>query len=128
MKGNELGCLRQQFNRLPGQIWRKHWQEWCSAQTCSARNWFIMNARGLRPPLEYSIFSYKAPTATAVLLAGDFTRWLKQPIAMHPEADGVWKTTVALPPGTYHYRFLVDGEWHADPECKVRVKNPFGSE
>jgi 1,4-alpha-glucan branching enzyme len=87
-----------------------------------------MNARGLRPPLKYSIFSYKAPTATAVLLAGDFTRWLKQPIAMHPEADGVWKTTVALPPGTYHYRFLVDGEWHADPECKVRVKNPFGSE
>ena len=72
-------------------------------------------------------FFLKAPCARAVLLAGDFTRWLAQPILLRKQADGVWKTTVALKPGTYHYRFFVDGEWCDDPECKVRVHNQFGT-
>lgn len=36
--------------------------------------------------------------------------------------------TVGLSPGTYRYRFLVDGEWRDDPECTLRVPNPFGTE
>jgi hypothetical protein len=32
-----------------------------------------------------------------------------------------------LEPGTYHYRFLVDGQWRDDPECTLRVDNPYGS-
>jgi len=32
----------------------------------------------------------------------------------------------ALPPGTYHYRFLVDGNWCDDPDCTLRVTNPYG--
>ena len=32
-----------------------------------------------------------------------------------------------LPPGTHHYRFLVDGEWRDDPECKMQVPNAFGT-
>lgn len=73
-------------------------------------------------------FSFNDPTARSVLLAGDFTRWLTKPIPLHKEANGVWKTTASLAPGTYHYRFFVDGEWRDDPECKVRVKNPFGTQ
>ena len=33
-----------------------------------------------------------------------------------------------LKPGTYRYRFLVDGEWRDDPECELRVANPFGTQ
>jgi 1,4-alpha-glucan branching enzyme len=73
-------------------------------------------------------FCYKAPGATSVLLAGDFTTWLKQPVALHQESSGLWKTSVSLAPGTYHYRFVVDGEWKDDPDCKLRVQNPFGSQ
>jgi hypothetical protein len=36
--------------------------------------------------------------------------------------------TASLKPGTYHYRFVVDGEWRDDPECKVRLQNPFGTQ
>lgn len=74
------------------------------------------------------IFSFNGPTAQSVLLAGDFTRWLKHPIPLRKQPDGVWRATASLTPGTYHYRFVVDGEWHDDPECKVRVQNPFGTQ
>jgi len=74
------------------------------------------------------MFRYKAPDATSVLLAGDFTHWQQRPIPMKRGADGVWQTTVALPPGTHHYRFIVDSEWRDDPECTLRVPNPFGGE
>lgn len=73
-------------------------------------------------------FRFTAPAAGSVLLAGDFTQWQKQPIPMQSDAHGVWTATVALPPGTYHYRFIVDGEWLDDPDCALRVPTPFGSE
>jgi 1,4-alpha-glucan branching enzyme len=73
-------------------------------------------------------FSFDAPAANTVQLVGDFTHWQRDPIGMHRQADGLWKISVRLAPGTYHYRFLVDGEWRDDPECTLRVKNVFGSE
>jgi 1,4-alpha-glucan branching enzyme len=73
-------------------------------------------------------FSFTAPAATSVQLVGGFTHWEQKPISMQRAADGIWRTTVALTPGTHQYRFLVDGEWQDDPECRLRVSNPFGSE
>ncbi len=73
-------------------------------------------------------FSFKAPGATSVMLVGDFTHWQKHPISLHKQPDGIWRVTLPLVPGEHHYRFLVDGEWRDDPECPVRVSNPFGSQ
>jgi len=72
-------------------------------------------------------FFYSAPEANSVQLVGDFTRWQSSPINLVKQADGVWKTSVALAAGTYHYRFLVDGQWRDDPQCTLRVPNIFGS-
>ncbi|MGO9585930.1 MAG: glycogen-binding domain-containing protein [Limisphaerales bacterium] len=71
-------------------------------------------------------FSFTAPDALCVQLAGDFTQWQEKAIAMKPESGGVWKATVDLPPGSHHYRFIVDGQWRDDPNCTIRVPNPFG--
>lgn len=57
---------------------------------------------------------------------GDFT--LQNPINLKRGARGIWRTQVQLPPGTHHYKFLVDGQWHNDPECVIRVPNAFGTE
>ncbi len=76
---------------------------------------------------EEKTFAIKAPGARRVLLAGDFTRWLVHPIPLHKQSDGVWTATTPLAPGTYHYRFFVDGQWCDDPQCKVRVRNAFGT-
>ena len=73
-------------------------------------------------------FVFSAPGAGSVQLVGDFTQWQERPINLRKGMDGVWRTTVELSPGTHHYRFLVDGQWHDDPECVLRAPNPFGSE
>jgi 1,4-alpha-glucan branching enzyme len=73
------------------------------------------------------VFSFNAPTAMSVQLVGDFTHWQEAPIQMKKNRQGIWTATVYLAPGTYHYRFLVDGEWRDDPECTLRVPNPFGT-
>ena len=73
-------------------------------------------------------FSITAPAAQSVLLVGDFTHWKGRPINLHKESSGVWRVTVELEPGEHHYRFLVDGQWRDDPECTVRIPNPYGSQ
>jgi 1,4-alpha-glucan branching enzyme len=71
-------------------------------------------------------FHINAPSATSVLLAGDFTQWQKKPMSMQKDKGGVWSAIVNLGPGKHKYRFIVDGEWRDDPECTSRVPNPFG--
>ena len=73
-------------------------------------------------------FRMIAPQARSVSLVGDFTQWQRQAIPMQRQNDGIWVTTVDLSPGRHTYRFLVDGEWRDDPECRVRVPNPFGTQ
>ena len=72
-------------------------------------------------------FSFRAPAALRVQLAGDFTHWQKNPVSMRRVENGIWKTKVKLEPGVHYYRFIVDGEWHDDPECTVRVPKEFGA-
>jgi 1,4-alpha-glucan branching enzyme len=73
-------------------------------------------------------FSFRAPEAVSVQLVGDFTHWQEKPISLKKEAGGLWHASVELTPGEHHYRFLVDGEWRDDPECRMRVPNPFGGQ
>ena len=62
------------------------------------------------------------------LLVCDFTHWQQSGIPMHKGKDGIWVATVELPPGSHTYRFIVDGDWRDDPECTLRVPNPYGSQ
>ena len=73
-------------------------------------------------------FSYVAPEAQSVLLAGDFTGWQEAPVSLKKDKNGAWKKTVSLPPGRYEYRLLVDGQWRDDPECPSRQPNQFGGQ
>lgn len=71
-------------------------------------------------------FRFVNPEANQVLLAGDFTEWQKGAIPMKSGGNGVWTATVNLSPGTHGYLFIVDGEWCEDPDCTMRVPNPYG--
>ena len=73
-------------------------------------------------------FSLTAPAARSVQLAGDFTGWAQSPVALKRLKSGLWKAVVALAPGRYGYRFLVDDHWTDDPGCKLREPNQFGGE
>jgi 1,4-alpha-glucan branching enzyme len=79
-------------------------------------------------PARTQVFAFSAPMALHVQWVGDFTRWTQQPINLKKDADGVWRTEIALAPGAHHYRIIVDGQWSDDPECALRVPNPYGGE
>lgn len=74
-----------------------------------------------------TVFRLEAPSADTVKLVADFTGWDKRPLDLTQAEKGVWRLTVALPPGRYAYRFLVDGEWCDDPACQHCEPNPFGT-
>jgi len=72
-------------------------------------------------------FSIEAPAAESVRLAADFTDWEKCALDMLKAPDGTWLTSVPLSPGSYAYRFIVDGEWRDDPRAAASSPNPFGT-
>jgi 1,4-alpha-glucan branching enzyme len=71
-------------------------------------------------------FKVTANQAKAVSVAGTFNGWNPAKTPLKKNGDG-WNTSIALPRGRYEYRFVVDGEWLADPSAQESVANPFGS-
>jgi 1,4-alpha-glucan branching enzyme len=76
--------------------------------------------------LKKQTFRYVDSEAQKVLLVGDFTEWQKAPISMKSVGNGLWTATVNLGPGSHSYLFVVDGEWCEDPDCSLRIPNPYG--
>jgi 1,4-alpha-glucan branching enzyme len=74
------------------------------------------------------VFTYEAPHAKSVSVAGCFTGWTDQPVTLKQLKSGVWKATVSLETGRYEYRYLVDGQWCDDPAATQRAPNPHGTE
>ena len=77
------------------------------------------------PSTEFTLF---APDANEIYVVGDFADWNTDKYRMRKLQTGLWKKKVPLKPGRYEYRFVIDGNWHTDPENISRQPNPFGSE
>lgn len=75
-------------------------------------------------------FVLPARGAHAVTVAGDFNQWQAQSDAASlrdDDGDGVFVGTLRLPPGTYAYMFVVDGErWVSDPYATNTRDDGFG--
>lgn len=71
-------------------------------------------------------FEFTHPTALSVSVAGCFNQWKPEAKSLHPASGGRWVKETVLPPGTYEYCLVVDGEWMSDPAAKDYVPNPFG--
>jgi 1,4-alpha-glucan branching enzyme len=79
--------------------------------------------RGLQKPIEFTLH---APQASSVVVAGSFNNWDTQKTRLQRDGDA-WTANIPLVPGRYEYRFVVDGEWITDPNCKECVRNDYGS-
>ena len=66
-------------------------------------------------------FSYEAPDATSVHLAGEFNSWSPTALAMLDEdGDGVWEVVTELQTGrSYEYKFVIDGNWTTDETAEA---------
>ncbi len=83
-------------------------------------------------PLEAATtrFVFLAPQASRVAVTGDFVNWDVEGVPLTSVGDdGVWVAELQLPPGIYHYVFVVDGsEWRTDPNAASQVDDGFGQE
>lgn len=71
------------------------------------------------------VFSYNTSPGRDVKLIADFTSW--EPVRMSDEEHAGRYTFVAdLVPGTYQYKFMVDGEYILDPLSEETAPCPFG--
>jgi hypothetical protein len=71
-------------------------------------------------------FTYDAPGAGSVTLAGSFNGWDAQRNPLTDDGTGKWSIVMALKPGKYEYKFVVDGAWFADPDNPDTVPDSFG--
>ena len=81
-----------------------------------------------KPKRQKRVFSFDAPQAKEVLLAGDFNDWKAEKHPLKKNNDGLWQKSTFLLPGRYEYKFLVDGTWKVDPENTQVCMNQFGSQ
>jgi len=70
-------------------------------------------------------FFLSAPEAEGVFIAGDFNDWSETANPMRQTENG-WRTEIAIPPGEYEYKFIVDGKYINDPDNPEKVADPYG--
>lgn len=64
-----------------------------------------------------------------IFLAGTFNDWNPsnpQYLMTDEDGDGTWSITVKLPPGTYQYKYVADGQWVKDPYSPSDAPDGFG--
>jgi chromosome partitioning protein len=71
-------------------------------------------------PVREVVVQFRDAGANDVRIAGDFNGWIPDKgVRSLIESEGserVWTKIIQLPPGTYEYRYVVDGEWRKDPQ------------
>ena len=81
-------------------------------------------------PVREVIVRFRDADAGEVRIAGDFNGWIPdRGVDSQVESEGegrVWTKVLRLPPGTYQYRYVVDGEWRSDPDNPRFVAGPVG--
>jgi hypothetical protein len=82
----------------------------------------------ISPKLVETIFTLDCPKAGEVYLCGDFNEWSPVGLRMIQRTEnGHWEKRLALAPGRYEYKFVVDGEWIHDLHACENVPNAYGS-
>jgi predicted carbohydrate-binding protein with CBM48 len=90
----------------------------------------LVIARSGAPSARRLQFVLVAPQAATVSLVGDFNDWdaARTPMRLLRSDGAVWSAVVPLPPGRYHYAFLVNGtRWLPDPAAPRASDDGFGT-
>ena len=71
-------------------------------------------------------FRFKPSSAGRLgCVAGEFSQW--EPVKMMRQSDGSFAAVMAIPPGVYQYKFVVDGCWQIDPDNSSFAVSPMGT-
>jgi len=74
-------------------------------------------------------FVWKGPVSSSAFVTGDFYDW-KRRISLQRVSVGdhaaFWVADVLLPPGTYQYKYIIDGKWYYD-SSQIVVDDGYGN-
>jgi hypothetical protein len=59
-------------------------------------------------------------------VAGTFNNWNPDANKLTSHSD-YFDTEIELAPGVYEYKFVINGQWHIDPDCGLWACNSFGT-
>jgi 1,4-alpha-glucan branching enzyme len=73
---------------------------------------------------EFCLF---ARDAREVVLAGDFTGWIRGAIRLNRRADGWWSARIHVPTGNHLFSYVINGDtWRPDYAAHGIQRNPYG--
>jgi hypothetical protein len=75
------------------------------------------------------VFNFKPERKGKIFLAGNFNDWNpsnEKYVLSDADGDGMWSITVKLPPGSYQYKFVIEGQWIKDPHSPSDAPDGFG--
>ncbi len=73
------------------------------------------------------IFTVNAPAEAQVQIAGDFNAWEPEPLFFEKDlGKSAWQKLISLKPGSYQYKYVINGQWVTDPYNRNTVRNHFG--
>ena len=81
-----------------------------------------------KPVTKEVTFTLHAERGKEVYLAGEFNDW--NPTAKklaYKVRQGIYTITIKLAPGSYQYKYVIDGCWCADPENAESIPNDQGT-
>ncbi len=88
----------------------------------------VAKAAAEKPVVKAVTFTVHADKGKSVYVAGEFNNWDATAKKMAYKAkEGVYSATINLGPGSYQYKFVIDGTWCADPENVNSVQNDQGT-
>ena len=72
------------------------------------------------------VLTFRGYEGKQLQIAGEFNKWVPdQNVTTRRKKDTLQKI-LHIPPGTYQYRLIVDGEWRDDPTNPERIANDVG--
>jgi 1,4-alpha-glucan branching enzyme len=87
----------------------------------------IKESLGRSSAMKQIEFTFYAPEAKKVYIAGTFNDWNPKLMLMKKGKDGTWRILIKLSPGKHEYKYIVDGTWAADSSGAEVVPNPYGT-
>ena len=75
------------------------------------------------------VFNFKPERKGNIYLPANFNDWNPandKYVLKDDDGDGMWSITVKLGPGSYQYKFVIEGQWIKDPHSPSDAPDGFG--
>lgn len=86
------------------------------------------SAEAKKPARKRVVLTLAADAGSDVFVAGEFNGW--DPAAkrmVDKDGSGIYSAVLALAPGEYEYKFVINGIWCVDPNCREWRQNSLGT-